>query len=112
MVDQVLVSCSPLLVVGAREWDKDSIDAVSMLLSSNTTISLLPPAPGGMLAAVMAMPMAHMPAPFDWAGPSQGGREGIFALKENILHRNLGSTPIVLTPFLRIPPSDWHGNET
>jgi hypothetical protein len=43
-----------------------------------------------MPAAVMAVLMACMPAPFDWAGPSQGGREGILESEENNLHRNLG----------------------
>jgi hypothetical protein len=60
----------------------------------------------------MAVSMAWMPVPIDGAGPSQGGREGIIESEENNLHCNLRSTPIVLTPFLRIPPSDWYGNRT
>jgi hypothetical protein len=86
--------------------------AVLMLSSSNTMILLLLPAPGGMLAGVMAVSMARMPVLFDGAGPSQGGRKGIIELEENNLHCNLGSIPIVLTPFLWIPPSDWYRNQT
>jgi hypothetical protein len=82
--------------------------AVLMLSSSDTTISLLSPAPGGKPAAVMAVPMAQMPAPFGGAGPSQGGREGIVESEEKNLHCNLGSLSIVLTPFLQIPLSEWY----
>jgi hypothetical protein len=83
---------------------------VSKLLSSNTTILLLPPVPGCVPAAVMAVPLTRMPAPFDGAGPSQGGREGIDESEEKNLHRDLGSIPIVLTPFLWIPLYSWYRN--
>jgi hypothetical protein len=86
--------------------------AVLMVSSWDTTILRLLPVPGGMPAAVMAVLMTRMPAPFDGAGPSQGGRESIIELEENNLHHNLGSIPIALTPFLLIPPSSWYKNLT
>jgi hypothetical protein len=83
---------------------------VLKLSSSNTTFLLLPPGPGGVPVAVMAVPLTRMPAPFDGAGPSQGGMEAIVVLEEKNLHGNLGSIPIVLTPFLWIPPYPWYRN--
>ncbi len=73
-------------------------------------ILLLPLAPGCVLVAVMAVLLTWMLAPFDGAGPSQGGREGINELEEKNLHHDLGSIPIVLTPFLWIPPYSWYRN--
>ncbi len=58
----------------------------------------------------MAVPLTQMSALFDGAGPSQGGREGIDESEEKNLHCNLGSIPIVLTPFLQIPPYSWYRN--
>jgi hypothetical protein len=84
--------------------------AVLKLSLSNTMILLLPPAPGCVPAAVMAVPLTQMPAPFDGAGPSQGGRKGINELEEKNLHHNLGSIPIVFTPILWIPPYSWYRN--
>jgi hypothetical protein len=72
-------SRSPLEVPEGGSRTRMPLTAVLMVLSRDTTISRLPPAPGGMSAAVMAMPMAWMPGPFDGAGLSQGGRgEGHF----------------------------------
>ncbi len=62
--------------------------------------------------AVITVLMAWMPAPFDGAGPSKGGKEDITELEEDNLYCDLRSKPIVLTPFLWIPPSDWYGNGT
>jgi hypothetical protein len=50
---------------------------VSKLSSRDTTMLLLPSVLGCVPVAVMAVPLTQMPAPFDGAGPSQGGREGI-----------------------------------
>jgi hypothetical protein len=50
-----------------------------------------------MPAAMMTMPMGRMPALFEGAGPSRGGRESIIELVEKNLKCNLGSIPIVLT---------------
>jgi hypothetical protein len=86
--------------------------AALMLSLSNAMISLLPSVPGGMPAAVIAVLMVWMPAPFDGTGPSQGGRDGIFELEENNVDCNRGSIHIVLTPFLWNQPSDWYGNQT
>jgi hypothetical protein len=86
------------------------MSAVSKLPSSNTTILLLPLASGCVPAAVMAVPLTRMPVPFDGAGPSQGGREGINESEEKNLHHHLGLIPIVLTLFLRIPPYSWLRN--
>ncbi len=79
--------------------------AVSMVSLRDTSILCLPPAPRGMSAAVIAVPMTRMPALFDGAGPSQVGREDIVESEENNLHRNLGLIPIVSTPLLQIPQS-------
>ncbi len=83
---------------------------MSKLLSSDAKILLLLPAPGCVPAAVMAMPLTWMPVPFLGAGPSLGGWVGINELGEKNLHHNLGLIPIVLTPFLQIPPYSWYRN--
>ncbi len=83
---------------------------MSKLSLSKTMILLLPLVPGCVPAAVIAVPLTRMPAPFDGAGASQGGRGSIDELEEKNLHHNLGSIPIVLTPFLRIPPYSWYRN--
>jgi hypothetical protein len=103
-------SCSPLEVTEDGSRTTMSSSAVLIVLLCDTVILLLPPAPEGMPASVMVVPMARMPAPFDGAGPSRGGGEGIVELEENNLHRDLGSIPISVTPFLRIPPPSWYGN--
>ena len=41
-----------------------------------------------------------------------GGREGIVEPEDEYIHRDLGSNPILLTPFLRTPPYAWYGNLT
>ena len=61
----------------------------------------------GQPVAVVAVPTAWMSPPFNEAGPSQGGREGIEELEDNI-HRDLGSNPIFVTPFLWITPYTWY----
>jgi hypothetical protein len=43
-----------------------------------------------------------MPAPFEEEPPSLGGREGIVEPEDKYIHRDLGSNPIVVTPFPRI----------
>jgi hypothetical protein len=106
------VSCSPLKVVEGGSRTTTPSAAVLMVLTHDTTIMHLPPVPGGMPAAVMAVPMAWILAPFDGAGPSQRGRKGILKSEENNLYRNLGSIPIVLAPFLWIPLFFWYGNLT
>jgi hypothetical protein len=67
--------CSPPKVAEGGSRTTMPSTVVSMVLLCNTTILLVPPAPGGMPAAVMAVQMAWMHAPFDGSGPSQwGGR--------------------------------------
>ncbi len=78
---------------------------VSMVSLGNTTTLRLPLAPGGMQVAVMTVPMARMPTPFNGVRPSQGGGKGIVKSEENDFHCNLGSILIMVTPFLQIPPS-------
>ena len=70
-------SCSPLEMAkgGSRATTLSTV--ASMTSSSDTTISIEPSALWGMPTSVMAGPMARMPAPFDEAPPSLGGREGI-----------------------------------
>jgi hypothetical protein len=104
-------SCSPLEVLEGESRTIMPLTAVSMVLLRNMMVLHLPLAPGGMpMVAVMAVPMAGMPAPFDGAGSSRGEREGIVESEENNLYHNLSSNPIVVTPFLRIPPSFWYRN--
>jgi hypothetical protein len=52
-----------------------------------------------------------MPAPVNEAGPSQGGREGILKLEDNI-HHKLGLNTIYVTPFPWISPYAWYRNLT
>ena len=89
-----------------------SSTVASMMFLSDTTILLVPLALWGMPTAVMAGPMARMPAPFDEEPPSLGGREGIVEPEDKYIHRDLGSNPDVVTPFLRIPPYSWYRNLT
>jgi len=86
------------------------IDRVLKILTSNRTFLRVPLALEGLLAAVMAMPMVRMPALFEEAGPSQGGRESIFESDDNI-HCNLGTNPIFVTPFPQIPLYGWSRNQ-
>jgi hypothetical protein len=73
--------CSPLEVVEGGSRMTMPLTAVLMVSLCNITILHLLPAPGGMLAAVMAVPMARMPAPFYGAGPlRRGGGGGIVEL--------------------------------
>ncbi len=109
--DLPMAFCSPHKIAEGGSRMTMPLTLVSKLLLSNMTILLSLPVPGGVLVAMMAMPLTWMPAPFDGAGPSQGGREGIDETEEKNLHRNLGSIPIVLTPFLRIPPYSWYRNQ-
>ncbi len=83
-----------------------------MTLSSDTTILLVPLALWGMPMAVMAGQMAQMPAPFDEAPSSLGGREGIVEPEDKYIHCDLGSNPDVVTPFLRIPLYSWYRSLT
>ncbi len=102
--------CSPHVKAVGGSRTKTTFNEVSMSSSSNTTILLLSLALIGMPGSMMAMLMAWMPMPFDGAGPSRGGREGIAKSEENNLHHNLGSNLNVVTPFLRIPLYSWYRN--
>lgn len=105
-------SCSPLEMAkgGSRATTLSTV--ASMTSSSDTTISLEPSALWGMPTAVMAGPMARMPAPFEEEPPSLGGGEGIVEPEDKYIHRDLGSNPIVVTPFPRIPLYSWYRNLT
>ena len=104
-------SCSPLEVAEGGSSATTSSTVALMTLSSKTTM-LVPSALWGMPMAVMAGPMARMPAPFEEEPPSLGGREGIVEPEDKYIHRDLGSNPNVVTPFPRIPPYSWYRNLT
>ena len=88
-------SCSPLEVVAEGGSSATTSSTVALMtLSSDTTISLVPSALWGMPTAVMAGPMAWMPAPFEEEPPSLGGREGIVEPEDKYIHRDLGSVGI------------------
>jgi hypothetical protein len=70
-------SCSPLEMAKGGSRATTLSTMASMMSSSDTTILLELSALWGMPTSVMAGPMAQMPAPFDEAPPSLGGREGI-----------------------------------
>jgi hypothetical protein len=57
---------------------------VLKLLSSNTTILLLPPAPGGVPAAVMAMPLAQMPRHLMGLDHHKGGGRALLSWRRRI----------------------------